>query len=219
MSRHTATVLATVLVAGAAWAAAPAVTPTPASARDIAVYQPKYQDPVLKQMEDPDKQVAKEQEERPPRSARPRRPGRMPTKKAEKVLRFDMSGIVKPASPEAFRQAFHFPPQAQYLTGTCWSFSTTRFYESEVYRLTGQKIKLSEIYTVYWEYVEKMRRFVRERGDSLIAEGSESNAFQHIWPVVRRSSPPRPTRECSPPTAATTTRALVARARRTSAPG
>ena len=181
MSRHTATVLATVLVAGAAWAAAPAVEPTPAPARDTAVYQPKYEDPVLKQMEDHDKQVAKEQDEVTAKIRAEQKAKREADKKAATVLRFDMSRIAKPESPAVFKQAWHFPPVAQYLTGTCWSFSTTSFYESEIYRLTGQKVKLSEIWTVYWEYVEKMRRFVRERGDSLIDEGSESNALPRIW--------------------------------------
>ncbi len=181
MSRRTATVLATVLVAGAAWAAAPAVEPTPTPARDTAVYQPKHEDPVLKQMEDHDKQVAKEQEEQTAAIRAAQKAKEEADEKAAKALRFDMSGIAKPASPAVFKQAWHFPPVAQYLTGTCWSFSTTSFYESEVYRLTGQKVKLSEIWTVYWEYVEKMRRFVRERGDSLIDEGSESNALPRIW--------------------------------------
>ncbi|TAM48099.1 MAG: peptidase C1 [Acidobacteria bacterium] len=181
MSRQTATVLATVLVMGSAWAAAPAVAPTPTPARDTAVYQPKYEDPVLKQMEEHDKQVATERDELTAKIRAAQTARKEADEKAAKVLRFDMSGIAKPASPAAFKQAWHFPPVAQYLTGTCWSFSTTSFYESEVYRLTGRKVKLSEIWTVYWEYVEKMRRFVRERGDSLIDEGSESNALPRIW--------------------------------------
>ena len=69
-------------------------------------------------------------------------------KEERKVIRFDLSHIKKPSSVEEFHAPFHFPPVAQHLTGTCWSFSTTSFFESEVYRLTGQKIKLSEIYTV-----------------------------------------------------------------------
>ena len=181
MNRHTATVLATVLIAGSAWGAAPVATPTPTPARDVAVYRPKYEDPVLKQMEEHDKQVVKEQEEQTAAIRAAQLAEKEAREKAAKVLRFDMSGIAKPASPAVFKQAWHFPPVAQYLTGTCWSFSTTSFYESEIYRLTGQKVKLSEIWTVYWEYVEKMRRFVRERGDSLIDEGSESNALPRIW--------------------------------------
>ncbi len=181
MSRKTAPGIATVLVVGSAWAAAPAVAPTPTPARDAAVYQPKYEDPVLKQMEEHDKQVATERDELTAKISAAQTARKEADEKAAKVLRFDMSGIAKPASPAVFKQAWHFPPVAQYLTGTCWSFSTTSFYESEVYRLTGRKVKLSEIWTVYWEYVEKMRRFVRERGDSLIDEGSESNALPRIW--------------------------------------
>src|SRR3990172_5686730 len=70
---------------------------------------------------------------------------------------------------------------SQGNTGTCWSFSTTSFFESEIYRINKRKVKLSEIYTAYWEYVEKVRRFVRERGNSYVAEGSEANAVRRIW--------------------------------------
>jgi bleomycin hydrolase len=50
-----------------------------------------------------------------------------------------------------------------------------------VYRITKKKVKLSEIYTVYWEYVEKAKEFVKTRGNSLFAEGSEANAVTRIW--------------------------------------
>jgi bleomycin hydrolase len=58
----------------------------------------------------------------------------------------------------------------------CWCFCTTSFLESEVKRLTGQEIKLSELHTVYYQYLAKAERFIDERGKSLFAEGSESNA-------------------------------------------
>jgi bleomycin hydrolase len=34
---------------------------------------------------------------------------------------------------------------------------------------------------VYWEYVEKAKRFIRERGNSAFEEGSEANAVPRIW--------------------------------------
>ena len=43
------------------------------------------------------------------------------------------------------------------------------------------KVKLSEMYTVYWEYVEKARRFIQERGNSAFDEGSEANAVTRMW--------------------------------------
>lgn len=40
------------------------------------------------------------------------------------------------------------PVISQGRTGTCWSFSSTSFLESEIIRLTGKPIDLSEMYTV-----------------------------------------------------------------------
>jgi bleomycin hydrolase len=37
------------------------------------------------------------------------------------------------------------------------------------------------MYTVYWEFVEKARRFVQERGNSLFDHGSMGNAVVRIW--------------------------------------
>lgn len=37
------------------------------------------------------------------------------------------------------------------------------------------------MYTVYWEYVEKVREFVKTRGVSHFAEGSEANAVTRMW--------------------------------------
>jgi len=169
-----------VLIAPRLFAAAPA-RPTPTPSGDQAVYEPRHVDPVLKQIEDADKATGAKDDAETAQVRDAQKAKAEEAKKKETVLRFDLSHVAKPASPAVFQQAFHFPPVAQYLTGTCWSFSTTSFYESEVYRLTGQKVKLSEIWAVYWEYVEKMRRFIRERGDSLIDEGSESGAVVRVW--------------------------------------
>jgi len=174
-----AAAIASVLSSASVAAHSPTPVPT-----DRAVYQPSYQDPVLKEMRKASEARASAADEATEKVREAQKARDDAAAKARRTLRFDMSKVVKPASPAAFKSAFHFPPQAQYRTGTCWSFSTTSFLESEVYRRTGQKIKLSEIHTVYWEYVEKMRRFVRERGDSLIAEGSESNAFCRLLPEI-----------------------------------
>ncbi|MFQ6037201.1 MAG: C1 family peptidase [Candidatus Aminicenantales bacterium] len=96
--------------------------------------------------------------------------------KERTFLSMDFSGIEKPLSPDAFTQHFHFPPIRQYRTGTCWSFATTSFLESELKRLGRPEVKLSEMFTVYWEYVEKARRFIREKGQSFLGQGSEHNA-------------------------------------------
>lgn len=95
-------------------------------------------------------------------------------------LRLDFSQVARPESPSDFKSEFHFPPIGQFRTGACWCFSTTSFLESEIFRQTGEKIKLSEMFTIYYEYVEKARRYVRERGDFWNDQGSESNAVTRI---------------------------------------
>ncbi len=104
-------------------------------------------------------------------------------KKEEPELKFKMefSGIDLPTSVNQFIRVWRNEPISQGLSGMCWCFSTTSYLESEIFRLTGQKLKLSELHTVYWEYVEKATRFVRQRGDSEFGEGSESNALIRIW--------------------------------------
>ncbi len=96
--------------------------------------------------------------------------------KERQYLSLDFSGIKKPASLEEFRQYFHFPPIRQHNTGTCWCFSTTSFLESEMKRMGKEPVKLSEMYTAYWEFVEKARRFIKEKGNSFFGHGSEHNA-------------------------------------------
>ncbi len=99
----------------------------------------------------------------------------------KKVMKMDFSGIEHPKSPEEFKSYWHNKPVSQAISGMCWCFSTTSYFESEIYRLTHKQVKLSELYTVYWEYVEKAKRFVEERGNSAFGEGSESNAVPRIW--------------------------------------
>lgn len=100
--------------------------------------------------------------------------------KVYKRFKVDMKGKDLPNKVDLYKTQWHHPPISQGNAGTCWAFSTVSFYESEVYRLTKQKIKLSELYIVYWEYVEKVREFVNTRGNSLVAEGSQANAVSRM---------------------------------------
>lgn len=104
-------------------------------------------------------------------------------KKEEKEMeiKMDFSGFPVPSSPSEFAQAWHQPPLSQDLTGSCWAFSSVSFFECEVYRLSQRKIKLSEMFTVYWECVEKAHQYVRERGESNFGRGSQPNATVRIW--------------------------------------
>ena len=96
-------------------------------------------------------------------------------------FKVDMSKMDIPKTKEGFTTLWHNDPVSQGNTGSCWCFSGTSYLESEINRLTGRKVKLSEMYTVYWEYVEKARRFIDKRGSSAFEEGSECNAVVREW--------------------------------------
>jgi bleomycin hydrolase len=149
--------------------------------KNKAKYEKRYADPVLKAMEEArEKQQAALDEETAQIRKRQAEEKKKEREQA-RSLQSDMAGVNPPPAPAACKPLFHFPPVAQYNTNICWSFAATSFYESEIFRLSGKQIKLSEVWTVYHEYLAKVQRWVRERGASLVAEGGESNAINRIW--------------------------------------
>jgi bleomycin hydrolase len=97
------------------------------------------------------------------------------------TLKMDFSNKKLPESINEFTKVWYNDPVSQAWTNTCWSFCTTSMFESEFYRIYNKKVKLSEMWTSYWEYIEKAKRFIKERGNSLFGEGSQSNAVNRIW--------------------------------------
>ncbi len=100
----------------------------------------------------------------------------------EPFVRFimDQSGMDLPNNPALYKTVWSNNTESQGNAGTCWSFSTTSFYESEVLRQHNKKVEISEIYSAYFEYVEKARRYIEKRGNSEFSEGSEGNALSRI---------------------------------------
>lgn len=60
---------------------------------------------------------------------------------------------------------------SQGNTGTCWSFSASSFLESEIMRITGKKIDLSEMYTVRNTYPKKAWNYIMRQGKAQFSEG------------------------------------------------
>ena len=63
------------------------------------------------------------------------------------------------------------PVISQGNTGTCWSFSTSSFIESEIIRLTGKNIDISEMYNVRNTYPKKADNYVSRQGKAQFSEG------------------------------------------------
>lgn len=63
------------------------------------------------------------------------------------------------------------PLKDQQSSGTCWSFATTSFIETEAIRLGKTSISLSPIFYVPPTYLAKAKKFIDKKGDSYFAEG------------------------------------------------
>lgn len=59
----------------------------------------------------------------------------------------------------------------QANSGTCWSYSTTGFLESEILRKGGPEVDLSDMFVVNHTYRDKAEKYVRLHGKGNLAQG------------------------------------------------
>lgn len=71
----------------------------------------------------------------------------------------------------------------QNRTGTCWSFSSLSFFESEIMRTTGKKVELAPMYIVRNAYLGKAENYLRMYGNFNFGAGG---AFHDIPWVIER---------------------------------
>lgn len=85
-------------------------------------------------------------------------------------------------SEYTFTKVIDLDPSAvcnQGKTGTCWSFATTSFLESEVKRITGKSVDLSEMYNVRMTYPDKAYNYVYRQGKAQFGEGGLGHDVIH----------------------------------------
>jgi len=63
----------------------------------------------------------------------------------------------------------------QQHAGTCWSFATTSFIESELLRSGAGEFDLSELFFVYYAYVMKTDNFIRLNGLANFSQGGQAH--------------------------------------------
>jgi bleomycin hydrolase len=71
------------------------------------------------------------------------------------------------------------PVKNQANTGTCWSFATTSFFESELLRMGKGEYDLSEMYIVRNNYADRLRDNFVQQGKGNLGQGSVG----HDWIV------------------------------------
>lgn len=78
----------------------------------------------------------------------------------------------------------HTPVISQGSTGTCWSFATTSFLESEMMRKGFPETDLSEMYFVYHAYLNKAFRYLLFDGNNNFTEGGQAH---DVFDVIRKN--------------------------------
>lgn len=73
------------------------------------------------------------------------------------------------------------PVEDQHRSGTCWSFSTLSFLESEMLRLGKDPVNLSEMFIVWHTYSEKALKHVRVHGSLNFSAGG---AFHDVTNMI-----------------------------------
>lgn len=63
------------------------------------------------------------------------------------------------------------PVKNQGRSGTCWSYATSSFVESEMIRMGKEPIDISEMFTVRQVYLDKAERYVRLHGNLNFGQG------------------------------------------------
>jgi len=74
------------------------------------------------------------------------------------------------------------PVKNQASSGTCWSFSTIGFFESELLRMGKPEVDLSEMFVVHHSYSDKADKYVRMNGTCNFAGGG---SFYDVWYVLK----------------------------------
>jgi len=89
------------------------------------------------------------------------------------------AGAKKPArEPYVFKKILelaHTPVKNQARTGTCWSFATVSFLESELIRLGKGEFDLSEMFIVRHTYPLKAASYIRRHGLTNFSQGGQSH--------------------------------------------
>lgn len=74
------------------------------------------------------------------------------------------------------------PVKDQQRTGTCWSYATTSFIETELLRMGKAEIILSPMFFVRHSYLTKAKRYVRFQGTNNFGQGGQAH---NVMDVVR----------------------------------
>ncbi|HKK59623.1 MAG TPA: C1 family peptidase [Salinivirga sp.] len=74
----------------------------------------------------------------------------------------------------------HTMAKDQGRAGTCWSFATTSFLESEIMRMGKDSVDLSEMFFVYHAYLDKAQRYIMRHGQTNFSQGGQAHDVMNV---------------------------------------
>ncbi len=96
------------------------------------------------------------------------------------VYQADVTGMTFPNKAQLYKSVWHSKPNTQ-SNQLAWLYAGTSFFESEVFKLSNLDIKLSDLYALYWDYVEKARAFVANKGQLTFEQSSDSHTLLEVF--------------------------------------
>ena len=87
---------------------------------------------------------------------------------------------VTPNDLEPLYEVKTSPVKNQSNSGTCWSYATVSFLESELLRLHDKEFDLSEMYFVYYAYKQKADRYIRMHGNASFSPGGQAHDITNL---------------------------------------
>ena len=100
-----------------------------------------------------------------------------------------LASLWLPALAQTQEKGFNFttvtdlkttPVKNQQRTGTCWSFATTSFIETELLRMKKGEYDLSEMYFARYCYLDKADRYVRRSGTANFGAGGQAHDVMNV---------------------------------------
>ena len=84
---------------------------------------------------------------------------------------------------EMIKEIPHTSVKSQDRTGTCWSWSATSMFESELMRMGKGKHELAPMFSVYYSYLGKANRYVRLKNSGVanFPSGGALNDVRDVW--------------------------------------
>ncbi|MEI6123448.1 MAG: hypothetical protein WCQ95_07440 [Bacteroidota bacterium] len=103
--------------------------------------------------------------------------GILHTHQADTIVFRAMQG---PTDTALYKKIWFNTPALHQNSEYSWAYGAVGMLESDIYRQHGQKVKLSPMFVVYYDYLLRIQDFVKTKGNTNLDVASEPNALLNV---------------------------------------